>query len=98
MTEPNQQERSVARHDPEWLLSPSLPPGARLQISSLMEAEQLTPEVLELLAKFMKDLQQIEKEKPPTDPCPKLETCETHKGSCSVLTSCGTFTLKVAAL
>jgi hypothetical protein len=95
MTEPNQQEQSVARHDPEWLLSPSLPPGARLQISSLIEAEQLTPEVLELLAKFMKDLQQIEK-KPAPDPCPKLEVCEVHKGPCSALTSCGTFTLKVA--
>ena len=97
-TEQNQPEQLVPRKEPEWLLSPNLPPGARLQISSLIEAERLTPEVLELLAKFMKDLQKIERQQARIDPCPKLDVCEVHKGPCSVLTSCGTYTPKVAAL
>ena len=98
MTEQNQPEQMVSRSDPDWLLSPSLPPGARLQIGSLIEAERLTPEVLALLAKFMEDLQKIEKEKTSVDPCPKLDHCTTMVGPCSVLTQCGKFTLKVAAL
>jgi hypothetical protein len=80
----------------EWLISPDLTEGARLQVSSLIEAEELTPEVLELLAKFMKKLRRLDKA-PPTDPCPKLETCQTYSKPCTVLTSCGSFSVKAAS-
>jgi hypothetical protein len=45
----------------EWLISPHLAQGARLEIGSLIETEELTPEVLELLAKFVKNLQRLER-------------------------------------
>jgi hypothetical protein len=68
-----------------------LPAGARLQLSSVIDAERLTPEVFELLAKFMKELQQIEKGTPPVDPCPNLTGCQTYNKPCSALESCGKF-------
>lgn len=97
MTQPDKQERSATRQRSDWLISPDLTPGARLQIGSLIEAERLTPEVLELLAKFMKELQQLEKDTPPVDPCPKLEHCDTYHKPCTALTFCGEFSVKVAA-
>lgn len=80
----------------EWLISPDLTDEVRLQISSLIEAEEMTPEVLELLAKFMKKLQRLDKA-PPTDPCPKLEICQAYTKSCTVLTYCGSFSVKAAS-
>ncbi|MFI5015216.1 MAG: hypothetical protein ACHQAY_23010 [Hyphomicrobiales bacterium] len=95
MAQPNEQSGPSTA---QWLISPQLPAGARLQLSSILDAERLSPEVLELLAKFTKDLQQLEKDKPPTDPCPKLEQCQDYHKPCTVLTYCGTFSVKAFAL
>jgi len=95
MSQQDQQGKLTARQGSEWLISPELTPGARLQLSSLIEAERLTPEVLELLAKFTKELEQIEKGTPPApDPCPKLDSCQDYHKPCTVLTWCGTFSVK----
>jgi hypothetical protein len=95
-----QAEKQGATTQPpsEWLISPSLTPGASLQISSLLEVEQLTPEVLELLAKFTRKLQAIEKPAPPPPPCPKLGSCGVFNKPCPELTFCSSFGVKIAAL
>ena len=90
MTQPDQ-GRPVSRGDPEWLVSPGLPPEARQQLRSLLNSERLTPEVADLLAKFMKDLQQIEKATASPEPCPN------HYQPCPELTSCGKFWVKATA-
>lgn len=100
MTQPNDQPRPSAAQNAQWLISPQLPQGARLQLSSILDADRLSPEVLELLAKFTKDLQDIERKAPvpPVDPCPKLETCQDYHKTCTVLTYCGNFSVKAFAL
>jgi len=97
MTQSEEQARPIARRDVEWLISPDLPSGVRLQLSSVLDSERLNPEVLQLLAKFMKELQQVAKDTPPTDPCPKLEQCQDYHKPCTVLTYCGSFGVKVTA-
>jgi hypothetical protein len=81
---------------PEWLIAPDMTPGARLEISGLIEADALTPEVLELLAKFARKLERLEKDKPPIDPCPTLDTCLNYHKACTVLAHCGVFSVKAA--
>lgn len=54
MTQSEEHARPIARRDVEWLISPDLPSGVRLQLSSILDSERLNPEVLQLLAKFMK--------------------------------------------
>ena len=92
MAHPDEQ----AKRDAQWLISPELPPGARVQLASLLEAERLSPEVLELLAKFTRDLQQVERPVAAEDPCPKLDTCNDYHRPCTALTMCGIYTLKAA--
>ncbi|MFI5015217.1 MAG: hypothetical protein ACHQAY_23015 [Hyphomicrobiales bacterium] len=98
MTQPEKQGPSSMQQRGEWLIAPNLAPGARLQISSLLEAEELTPEVLELLAKFTRKLQAIERAAPAAEPCPKLDHCDIYAKPCPELTFCGQFSPKVAAL
>ena len=82
------------RREPEWLISPDLPQGARSSLT-VLSTQRLSPEVLELLAKFMKELQAIEKKgTPPVDPCPKLTQCIDYHRPCPELTYCGTFSVK----
>ena len=95
MTQPDQ-GRPVSRGDPEWLVSPGLPPEARQQLRSLLNSERLTPEVADLLAKFMKDLQQIEKATASPEPCPMLAKCVDYHGPCPELTWCRNFSFRVA--
>jgi hypothetical protein len=87
--------RSAAREpSANWLIAPQLSPGARLQISGVIDAEQLTPDVLNLLAKFMKDLEQIERSAPPVETCPKLQSCDDYHHLCPELNWCGKFWVK----
>jgi hypothetical protein len=81
---------------PQWLIAPALTQGTRLEISGLIEADELTPEVLELLAKFARKLERLERDKPPIDPCPKLESCGDYHHACTILTFCGLFSVKAA--
>jgi hypothetical protein len=98
MTQSNEQSGPSSARDAQWLISPQLPTGARLQLSSILDAERLSPEVLELLAKFTKDLHQLERDTPPIDPCPKLETCQDYHKTCTILTYCGNFGVKAFSL
>jgi hypothetical protein len=100
MSHSNEQSRHPAAQNTQWVISPQLPQGARLQLNSILESDRLSPEVLELLAKFTQDLQDIERKAPvpPVDPCPKLETCQDYHKPCTVLTYCGTFSVKAFAL
>jgi hypothetical protein len=84
------------RSEVGWLVSPDLPSGVQLQISSLIEAENLTPEVIALLAKLMAELQQTAKVAA-ANPCPKLSTCQEFTGDCTKLEFCGTYKVKVVA-
>jgi hypothetical protein len=95
MTESGSQGQMVGRREVEWLISPrELPKGTQLQVSSLIEADRLTPEVLELLGKLAKELQQQKRDKP--DPCPKLTACTAFHSPnpCTELTVCTDFTVK----
>ena len=97
MAQSDQQDPAAREASPNWLIAPELSPGARVQISSVLEAEQLTPQVLELLAKFMKELQQIERGAPPVEPCPVLNDCKDYHHPCPNLTWCGKFWVKATA-
>jgi len=98
MNQPEQHARSTIRREPEWLISPELPAGARPQLNSILDSDQLTPEVLGLLSKFLKEVQELERRAPAAaDPCPKLDTCQDYHKPCTVLTYCGTFSVKAAA-
>ena len=95
------QDSLLALEEAGWILSPDLPPGIRLQLSTVIEAEQLTPEVFELLGKAMMELQTSEQTEEAVAArrvtCPKLRSCDNYVGGCPYLNKCGNYALKVTA-
>jgi hypothetical protein len=76
-----------------WLQAPDVPSGARLHISTVIEAEHVTPHVLEVLSKAMLALEDSAKTRDviSSDSCKRLRSCGTFRGGCPNLTSCGTY-------
>ena len=92
MEEHPQQSESAAQGS-EWLLSPDLPQATRLQISSVIEAEQLTPDVMQLLGSAMAEMQKAATAASaiPKDGCGRLRSCGSFRGGCPNLNHCGTY-------
>lgn len=91
--EPRRAEEQSAK-EPVWLLAPEeMPTGIRLHLSSVLEAKELTPEVLQALGHAVQGIQKSPKIIPPT--CPKLRECGTYKdplpGGCPNLAKCGQY-------
>ena len=79
-----------------WLVPPDTPSGLHIQLDGLIEAEQLSPEIITLLGKLMAELQQAAKVMAAKG-CPKLSSCLEYTGDCSKLTDCGTYKVKIAS-
>jgi hypothetical protein len=79
-----------------WLVPPDTPSGLHIQLDGLIDAGQLSPEVIALLGKLMAELQQAAKIAA-KDPCPKLASCQEFTGDCTKLEICGTYKVKIAA-
>ena len=79
-----------------WLLPPDTPSGLHIQLDGLIEADQLSPEVITLLGKLMAELQQAARILA-NKACPKLASCQEFTGDCSKLEFCGTYKVKVVA-
>ena len=77
-----------------WLRAPSMPPGAALRLTTVINAGGLTPEVFDLLRELMVENDTREKDGPDSaaGACPHLTHCETRQGLCPVLVGCGTYT------
>lgn len=75
--------------DVEWLMAPDVPPGALVQISRVIEADELTPEVVQVLSGAMNELQQRAAARPKPTGCPRLVNCGVNSGPCPRLRSCG---------
>jgi hypothetical protein len=77
----------------EFLIQPDLPPGVRIQIDSVIEAQQLTPEVIGILTNAMSEMQtRAAASSIPTGGCPRLQVCSgTYRGGCPRLHTCGTY-------
>jgi hypothetical protein len=82
--------------DGEWLLVPDVPQGVRLQLSSVVEAAEVSPEVLTLLGRAMADLQAAPGLLPGRVTCPKLVKCGNYVGGCPRLADCENYSLKLA--
>jgi len=80
-----------APREAEWLLVPDVPPGVRLQLSNVVEAQQLTPEVLQLLGQAMTELQRSAAALPQARGCGQLTSCDNLVGDCPKLQRCGAY-------
>jgi hypothetical protein len=86
--ESNSPDEAAAR-EPMWLLRPEeVPAGIRLQLTSVLEASELTPEVLEALGHAVRGIQKASKTIPYS--CPKLRECGSFKDpiGCPNLVKC----------
>jgi hypothetical protein len=85
-------ESQLAPVEGDWLLAPDTPPGTRVVISSVVEADQLSTEAIRLLGQAMSELQEAARSEIPKSPkCPKLRSCDSFRGGCPNLTHCGTY-------
>ena len=79
-----------------WLVPPDTPSGLHIQLDGLIEAEQLSPQVVTLLGQLMTELQQAARVLA-NKACPKLSSCQEFTGDCSKLEFCGTYKVEVVA-
>lgn len=79
-----------------WIVPPETLPGLHLHLDSLIEADQLSPEVIALLGKLMMELQQAA-QAVANKGCPKLASCQEFTGDCTKLEFCGTYKVKILA-
>jgi len=79
----------------EWLLVPEVPQGVRLQLSSVVEAAEVSPEILAQLGRIMGELQVHPGGLLGRVTCPKLKSCDSYVGGCPRLSDCGTYSLKL---
>jgi hypothetical protein len=85
-------EKSSTLSEMRWLLPPNLLPGTRLQLTSLIKADSVTPEVLDALTKFMMELQSSSQvEDSDGGSCAVLVSCGNFSGGCTGLASCGAY-------
>jgi hypothetical protein len=72
---------------------PDLAPGIQMQISTIVEAEHVTPDVIRLLGEAMAELQGVSRAKSeiPRDGCQRLKKCGHFRGGCPNLAHCGTY-------
>ena len=80
--------------EPAWLLRPEeMPPGVRLQLSTVIEAQELTPDLIHALGQALEGIHKSAKTIPSS--CPKLKECGTFKDpiGCPSLTKCGDYTV-----
>jgi hypothetical protein len=79
--------------DMNWLLAPNLPPGLRLQFTGVVEAPELTPEVLRAFATALEEVQRAITQQVAPDKCDtrcgKLTTCQNRGIGCPILANCG---------
>jgi hypothetical protein len=70
-----------------------MPPGIRLQLSTVVEAQELTPDLIQALGQALEGIQKSVKTIPSS--CPKLRECGTFKDpiGCPKLVKCGDFTV-----
>lgn len=78
----------------EWLISPSQPPGIRLQVNAIAEADVLTPEALRAVEAAMAEIQKAAGGQGSKEGCGRLEACDQYHGSCNRLVECGTYGTK----
>jgi hypothetical protein len=90
------QNPEASRAGTGWLVPPDTPSGLHIDLDGLIEAEQLSPEVISLLGKVMAELQRAAKVSA-KDPCPKLSSCTDYTGDCTKLTDCVIYKVKIAS-
>jgi hypothetical protein len=74
-----------------WFVSPDLSAGTRIQLSTVIGAEMLTPKVLDLLSRAMQSLKEQPASPHQVDSgiCPELQQCANNTAQCPRLEYCG---------
>ena len=87
------QSKGVGMPDgPDWLVPPGVPPGTTVELTTVIKAGGLTPEVFELLGQLARDAEAAARSDEVAGPsCPNLTHCHIfhdHGQTCPVLESC----------
>jgi hypothetical protein len=93
MSEEPRSFQSQGVSGPEWLLEPP-PSGVRLQLTTVAESKELTPEVIQALHTILEQLQKQRAQQPRAIAeagCPQLASCREYSGDCNRLRNCGNY-------
>jgi len=82
------------RGSPSWLLAPGdLPSGVQFTLTTVVEATELRPEVMQALTHVAQEIQRSSETALPQARCGALTVCDNMTGNCDRLRHCGTYSV-----
>jgi hypothetical protein len=77
---------------PAWLLAPAdLPTGVQFALTAVVEASEISPDVMQALTQVAQAIQQASGDALPQARCGALTSCDNMTGDCGRLRHCGTY-------
>jgi hypothetical protein len=90
MTDEPKSPKGQSSGEVAWLVPPPLSTTTRFQISTVIDAAELTPEVLALLSEAMRALKDAKSVDGAIFDCAVLRSCGVNTEHCPRLEQCGT--------